>query len=52
MHDGSETFLIHAAKSGLAGIYDGGKIERVALRTYLDRVDIFKGLVVARIEEF
>jgi hypothetical protein len=44
--------LIHAAKLGLTGFYDGGKIERVPLKSYLDRIDLFKGVVVSRIEEF
>jgi hypothetical protein len=52
VREGGETFLVHAAKTGLAGIYEGGKIERVALKTYLDRIDIFKGVVVGRIAEF
>jgi hypothetical protein len=50
--EGGEVFLIHAAKTGLAGIYEGGKIERVPLKTYLARVDLFKGIVVSRVEEF
>lgn len=52
LRDGGQPVLLHAAKAGLQGIYEGGKIERVALRTYLDRIDIFKGIVVARIEDF
>lgn len=52
LREGGESVLIHAAKTGLAGFYDGGKVERVALKAYLDRVDIFKGIVVARIDEF
>lgn len=44
--------LIHAAKSPLEGVYEGGKVEKVALRKYLDAVDRFKGIVVTRIEEF
>ncbi len=50
--EGNEIVLIHAAKAGLAGIYQGGRIERVPLKTYLDRVDLFKGIVVSRVEEF
>jgi hypothetical protein len=44
--------LIHAAKMPLQGVYEGGKVEKVPLRTYLDAVDRFKGIVVTRIEEF
>lgn len=49
--EGNEVYLIHAAKQPLNGYYDGGKIEKVPLRVYLDRVDLFKGIVVARIED-
>jgi len=52
VRDGDEPYLIHAAKSGLAGFYEGGKIEKIPLKAYLDRVDLFKGIDVARIEEF
>lgn len=50
--EGSEVYLIHAAKQPLSGYYDGGKVEKVPLRTYLDRVDTFKGILVSRIGEF
>lgn len=50
--EGNEVYLIHAAKAGLSGLYEGGKIERVPLSTYLARLDLFKGIVVTRIEEF
>lgn len=50
--DGATPFLIHAAKTGLAGYYDGGRIARVPLKDYLDRVELFKGIAVSRIEEF
>ena len=49
---GNGVDLIHAAKSPLEGIYEGGKVEKVPLRTYLDAIDRFKGIVVTRIEEF
>ena len=52
MRENTEVYLIHAAKNPLSGYYDGGKIEKVPLRTYLDRVDLFKGILVSRIEEF
>jgi hypothetical protein len=44
--------LIHAAKAPLSGHYDGQKIERIPLKTYLERIDSFKGILVTRIEEF
>lgn len=50
--EGDEPYLIHAAKTPLTGYYEGGKVEKVPLRTYLDRIDLFKGIAVARIEEF
>jgi hypothetical protein len=50
--EGAEVYLIHAAKQPLTGYYDGGKIEKVPLRTYLERVGVFKGILVSRIEEF
>ncbi|MDM7913704.1 MAG: hypothetical protein ACE15D_09370 [Candidatus Eisenbacteria bacterium] len=49
---GDDVYLIHAAAKGLAGHYEGGKIERIPLRSYLDEVGLFKGIVVTRIEEF
>jgi hypothetical protein len=52
VRDGGDPYLIHAAKSGLAGYYEGGKVEKIPLRTYLERVDLFKGIMVGRIEEF
>ncbi len=52
LREGDETYLIHAARRGLAGYYDGGKVEKIPLRTYLERVDVFKGVDVARVEEF
>jgi hypothetical protein len=50
--EGEEPYLIHAAKTPLIGFYEGGKIEKIPLKTYLDRIDSFKGIAVARIEEF
>jgi hypothetical protein len=50
--EGNEVYLIHAAKQPLTGYYDGGKVEKVPLQTYLDRVDTFKGILVSRIGEF
>ena len=47
-----EPQLIHAAAKGLSGVYAGGKIEKVGLRTYLSRVENFKGLIATRIENF
>lgn len=52
VRSGDQVDLIHAARAPLAGIYEGQKIERVPLRTYLEKVDSFKGILVSRIEEF
>jgi hypothetical protein len=49
---GDHVDLIHAAKTPIAGVYEGQKIERIPLKTYLARVDSFKGILVSRIEEF
>ncbi|MBD3162647.1 MAG: hypothetical protein GF328_11130, partial [Candidatus Latescibacteria bacterium] len=40
---GDRVDLIHAAQRGLEGLYEGGRIEKVPLKTYLERVDRFKG---------
>lgn len=48
----SDPYLIHAASSGLEGIYEGGKVEKVKLAIYLERVESFKGIVATRIESF
>lgn len=44
--------LLHAAMKPLPGIYDQAGVVRVALRTYLERVDRFEGILVTRIQEF
>ena len=44
--------LIHAAMKPLPGIYDHAGVARVALRTYLERVDRFDGILVTRLQEF
>jgi hypothetical protein len=44
--------LIHPASSGLEGIYDGGTIVKVSLKTYLDRVEVFKGVMGLRVKDF
>jgi len=45
-------FLIHAAAKGIEGVYPGGKVEKVPVATYLDRVETFKGVMATRIENF
>jgi hypothetical protein len=50
--EGGQPQLLHAASSGIAGVYEGGKVEKVALATYLTRVGAFKGVIVTRIEGF
>ncbi len=49
--EGGEVQLIHPAAKPLPGVYAGGRIEKLPLRTYLERVDTFKGIMVTRIEE-
>jgi hypothetical protein len=44
--------LIHPASKGLEGIYAGGKVEKLPLATYLQRVENFKGIMVTRVESF
>jgi hypothetical protein len=50
--EGGQPQLLHAASSGITGLYDGGKVEKVALATYLARVGSFKGVIVTRVEGF
>lgn len=52
VREGDTVYLVHAARGPLDGYYDGGKIEKVPLKAYLDRLDIFKGILVGRIEDF
>jgi len=40
--------LVHAASSGLEGVYEGGRVVSVPLDLYLERVDRFAGVVVTR----
>lgn len=47
---GDEVYLIHAASKDLPGEYSGNRVVRVLLRTYLERVDSHKGVLVARVE--
>jgi hypothetical protein len=48
---GDEVYVIHAASKDLPGVYTGNQVVRVLLRTYLERVDSHKGLLVTRVEE-
>jgi hypothetical protein len=48
---GDEVSVIHAAQSDLPGEYEGNRIVRVPLSTYLRRVESFKGIIVTRIED-
>jgi hypothetical protein len=43
--------VIHAAISDLPGEYSGNRVVRVPLRTYLRRVESFKGVIVTRLDE-
>ncbi len=49
---GDTVELVHPAKRPLPGIYDAPGIVKVPLRTYLQRVGRFKGVVVTRLKEF
>jgi hypothetical protein len=50
--EGDKVYLIHPASKGIDGIYEGGKLEKLPLKTYLDRVENFKGIMATRIENF
>jgi|GEM_PF-1755221 len=50
--EGADTYLIHPASKPIEGVYQGGKVEKVLLKTYLDRVETFKGIMATRIENF
>jgi hypothetical protein len=41
-------WLVHAARSGLDGWYDGGRVVSVPLDVYLRRVERFAGVVITR----
>ncbi len=47
-----QPYLIHPASAALPGVYEGGKLVKVLLKTYLDRVESFKGVAVTRIQDF
>jgi hypothetical protein len=49
--ESGRVMLIHAAAQGLGGLYEGGRVAKVGLRTYLERVETFKGIMVARLSE-
>lgn len=50
--EGEQVILIHPASTAIEGLYDGGKLEKLPLKTYLERVENFKGIMVTRIENF
>jgi hypothetical protein len=52
LREGGEVMLIHPASKGLEGLYAGGKIVKVPLKTYLERVETFKGIIVTRVKMF
>lgn len=49
--DEGQPWLVHAASSELPGWYEGGRIARVPLAVYLDRLERFAGVIVTRFEE-
>lgn len=52
VRDGGTLYYIHPASSDLLGEYEGGGIVKVPLKTYLDRVEKFKGIIVTRVQLF
>ncbi|MFO7652665.1 MAG: hypothetical protein R6X25_02480 [Candidatus Krumholzibacteriia bacterium] len=42
-------WLVHAARSGLPGWYEGGRVAKVPLEVYLERVERFCGVVITRL---
>ena len=48
--DGDTVYLIHAAQSDLPGVYTGNRVVRVPLRTYFERVERFKGVMISRLD--
>lgn len=50
--DGDEVWLIHPAAVPLPGVYDTTGLVSLPLRSYLDRIERFKGIVVTRLVEF
>jgi fermentation-respiration switch protein FrsA (DUF1100 family) len=48
LKEGDQTLLAHAAQSDLEGLYEGGRLVQVPLKTYLERVEKFAGVVVTR----
>lgn len=49
--EGGTIYQIHAAQSPLRDVYEGDRVVRVPLATYLQRVERFKGIMVVRIED-
>lgn len=43
-----EIHFVHAASSDLPGAYEGGRVVRVPLQLYLERVDRFCGVMITR----
>jgi len=46
--DQDTVYQIHAAQSNLSGLYTGNHVVKVPLRTYLTRLEKFKGIMVVR----
>jgi len=43
-----QRWLVHAASKPLEGRYEGGRVVKVPVKEYLDRVDRFAGVIVTR----
>jgi hypothetical protein len=52
VRNGDEVWYIHPASSDLPGEYEGGRVVKVRLKTYLDRMENFKGVMVTRVQLF
>ena len=50
VRQGDQVYLVHAASKDLPGVYDGNQVVKVLLRTYLDRVESHKGVLITRVE--
>jgi fermentation-respiration switch protein FrsA (DUF1100 family) len=49
--EGGVPVLVHAARSGLEGEYEGGTVVTVPLLEYLPRIERFAGVMVTRFED-
>lgn len=50
MREDDQVYLIHAASKDLPGVYEGNQVVKVLLRTYLDRIESHKGVLITRVD--